>query len=403
MLRQRSGSAGAARNKRRPPTDMLSLLEASASDWRDKYLALVSSSEFLLLRTLGVIKRSPWGRVPRHKLQEYIDQKLVDFARTHDMDSRFPGWIEEMSDHRISTKTLVSRFGTPHRETVAVAQFLRQDMTDEKHTPTTPAALVEPSVTSDLDEAVVVEIAHLIQKHAISQKNFASLLELDGAELSRAALALGFSEEESDQVASLLTSIRIADVAAPGTVTTDPSAVAEVVGTISIHPYSGGVLLEMEPWATEPGGYYVDPECLMSAEDALLGADAQRVLLEVRNLGRCGNLLRSVAEVIVRKQEDFLISGTASSLAPLPQAWVARECGVPRSAVCRIIRNRCIESPWGRLRMQDLCPSVGEVVRALVEANSNWNTADVADYLSSVHDVALSRRTVAYHLSKTAN
>lgn len=402
MLRQRSEASGAARNKRRPPREMLSLLEASAADWQERYSALSSSKEFLLLRTLGVIRRSPWGRLPEHKLHEYLDHQLVEFARTHDMDSRFPGWIEEMSDHQVSPKTLISRFGTPPRETAALAQFLRQDLTDRNHTPATPSDLVEPSATGDLDEAVVVEMAHLIQRHAISRKDFASLLDLDGAELSRAALALGFSKDESDQLASLLTSIRIADMADPGVVTGDQSPIAEVVGEVSIHPYSGAVLLEMEPWATEPGCYYVDEERLSYAEDALSGMDTQRVLVEVRNLGKCGNLLRSVTEVIVRRQEDFFISGTASSLAPLPQAWVARECSVPRSAVCRIIRNRCIESPWGRLRMQDLCPSVGEVVRALAEANPNWNTADVTDYLSSVHGVALSRRTVAYHLSSAA-
>lgn len=402
MLRQRSGSAGSARNKRRPPKEMLSLLEASAADWQERYSALVSSRGFLLLRTLGVVKRSPWGRVPRHKQQEYMDQKLVEFAEAHDMDSRFPGWIEEMSNHRISARTLASKFGTPLRETSALAQFLQQDLTDGEDTSTTTEGLAEPTAASELDEESVFGIAHLIQRHAISLEDFALLVDLDGAELSRSAITLGFSEEESDQIASLLTSIRIADIADPGTVSGDPSAVLEVVGTVSIHPYSGAILLEMEPWAREPGGYYVDEERLRGVEDALLGTDAEQVLLEVRHLGRCGNLLHSVTEVIVRRQEDFLISGTTSSLAPLPQAWVARECGVPRSAVCRIIRDRVVESPWGRLRLKELCPSVGEVVRALVEANSNWNTADVADYLSSVHGVVLSRRTVAYHISKAA-
>lgn len=402
MLRQRSEAAGAARNKHRPPIDMLSLLEASATDWQERYSALVSSKEFLLLRTLGVIKRSPWGRLPEHKLQEYWDQKLVEFARTYDMDSRFPGWIEEMSDHRIATKTLIAKFGTPARETTALARFLRQDLTDSRHLQATSSALVEPSATSDLDEAVTFEIANLIQRHAISQSDFASLLDLDEPELAPAALALGFSKAESDQISSLLTSIRIADMANSGAVSDDLSAIAEIVGTVGIHPYSGAVLLEMEPWAAEPGCYYVDEKCLSQVEDALLATDTQRVLVEVRNLGKCGNLLRTVIEVIVRSQEDFFISGTASSLAPLPQAWVARKCDVPRSAVCRIIRNRCIESPWGQLHLQDLCPSVGNVVRAIAEANPDWSAPEIAEYLQAVHGVVISSRTVAHHRSKKA-
>lgn len=402
MLRQRQHATQAFIPKRRPPEAFTSLLEAPPSEIRKAVAYLCANPLFQQLRIQGIVCRHPFGRVPTGKYQEYMDRQLIVYSQTYDMERRFPGWVEQLADPAgLPLETLAGRFRTPLSETLRLGRYLRADAEDRTLTgPDLETVAATGHARGTDEDGIILGVAAFVERYGIEHDDFRrtfleSPLKQDPINLAK---RYGAQAKEIRDIMRLVQSLQLRDAMIDEVSQDSDSTVAsEIVGTVSIHPYTGAVIVELVPWAVRCGVFYVDRERIAGPGGALPAPGIEELLQKVECIGQYGSLLRLVIEVIVQRQEDFLISDTAVSKAPLPQAWVATECSVPRSSVCRVIKNKKLRTPHGEIALRDLCVPVGDVVRATGKAHPNWTAGDIARYLQSTHGVSISQRTVAHH------
>ena len=87
-------------------------------------------------------------------------------------------------------------------------------------------------------------------------------------------------------------------------------------------------------------------------------------------------------------------------LKPLAQAELSRQMGEHPSTVSRLIRNKSIETPWGKIPLLFLCQSKTDVVARLIAQFPKLTDQEVVVKLRDEFDCYIARRTVAYHRGK---
>jgi len=104
--------------------------------------------------------------------------------------------------------------------------------------------------------------------------------------------------------------------------------------------------------------------------------------------------------VLCSLQVDYLKSGEMRKLKPLAQAELSRQMGEHPSTVSRLIRNKSIETPWGKIPLLFLCQSKTDVVARLIAQFPKLTDQEVVVKLRDEFDCYIARRTVAYHRGK---
>ena len=97
---------------------------------------------------------------------------------------------------------------------------------------------------------------------------------------------------------------------------------------------------------------------------------------------------------------EYLATGDPCRLKPLAQAELARQFGEHPSTVSRLIRNKVIDTPWGKNPLLFLCQSKTDVVARLIAQFPKLTDYAVVIRLRENFDCNIARRTVAYHRGK---
>lgn len=405
MFRQKLKASLSAKIHRRPNQGAINLLEASAGDINRQLESLLNDANFLYLRSIGMVKRAPYGRVPLSKYQEFKDNALLEFVSRYNLEQKCPEWFSILTSRTVPSHEVADRLGTPLEETIKVATYLRRnnDFPYESSTINSEQFSYpeEQGVQLALEEEVALaQISDFVEMYGLDSKDFHKLFFQTREDQTATSQQYEIPNDRLLTTEKLVNSFLVRDLAYRNSDHENVSVPdTRIIGTISIHPFSGAVILEMAPWCKNAGAYYIqrDPHDALSEE--LHAPEMKSLLAQVEALQHYSSTLNRIVKTIVKRQEDYLISGISTSLAPLPQSWIAKECSVPRSSVCRIIRNKALDTPHGKIALKQLCCPVGDVIRVLAQSHPDWSARKIAQYLQAVHNVRMTNRNVNYHLT----
>lgn len=407
MFRQKLKVSLSTKIHRRPNVGAINLLEASAVDIDNQLKSLLSNSNFQYLRSIGVVKRSSSGRIPFTKYQEFKDQEMLNFVSKHDLEQKTSDWFSILSSRSLPMREIADLLGTPLEETIKVVTYLRSNNEISYETSGISSELInspeEHGVHLALEEeTALAQISDFVEQYELDSVDFRKLFCQTKEDQTSTAKRHGIPNNQLQTTETLVNTFLIRDLVYRDSDHESLSVPApHIIGSISIHPYSGAVILDLDSWAKKAGSFYIQQDLLKSNPAVMKASELKSLLTQVEALQHYTSTLTRVVETIVKRQEDFLISGSPTALAPLPQSWIAKECGLPRSSVCRIIRNKVLDSPHGAINLKQLCSTVGDVIRLLAHSNPDWNARKIAEYLQGVHSVRMTIRNVNYHL--TAN
>ncbi|MDF2441260.1 MAG: polymerase sigma-54 factor [Abditibacteriota bacterium] len=137
-----------------------------------------------------------------------------------------------------------------------------------------------------------------------------------------------------------------------------------------------------------------------AAAEGRLPAEARELLARARLINQRLSALSRLITSLCNAQIEYLRSGDMRHLKPLAQAELARQMGEHPSTISRLIRGKCIETPWGKFPLLFLCQSKTDVVARLIGTFPKLTDLEVVSRLREEHDCNIARRTVAYHRGK---
>lgn len=111
-----------------------------------------------------------------------------------------------------------------------------------------------------------------------------------------------------------------------------------IIGYLNFHLYRGRYVVDYDKIKQLKKQNY-----FAKAEIEELGKLLQNIeLINSRKLA-----VRRILESIIKYQKNFLESGDFSDLTPMTQRELSRRTGISSSHICRAIRCKSIETPWG--------------------------------------------------------
>ncbi len=101
-----------------------------------------------------------------------------------------------------------------------------------------------------------------------------------------------------------------------------------------------------------PGGRYaIDYERFEQLKNSLTGAEikeARQLLKRVELVNTRKDTLTRILQAVIERQALYLESGDLKALLPFSQKELARKIGLAPSSVSRAIRDKSIDTPWGK-------------------------------------------------------
>lgn len=246
--------------------------------------------------------------------------------------------------------------------------------------------------TEKIDDDQVQAIGYFVRKYGLSQQDFVDYALSERASATKLATRFGCPLDEAKELLNAVTSIVLYDLLPDGWDRGVPNE--GIVAEITVK--NGLEVRFNNTWLVER--YAVDRDLLAQYfNDSQPSAGIRSVLDRIEAINERAGALTAIVQVICRKQMDFIYSGNAHALLPLSRSEVARATQYHRSVVSRLVSEKNLRLPHGIFALQDLLPSVGEVVRYLVSTRPDWSDHVVALHMSERYGIPLSRRTVNYH------
>jgi len=152
------------------------------------------------------------------------------------------------------------------------------------------------------------------------------------------------------------------------------------------------------------GKYAIDYERFEQLKNSLTGAEikeARQLLKRVELVNTRKDTLTRILQAVVERQALYLESSDLKALLPFSQKELAREIGLAPSSVSRAIRDKSIDTPWGKeVPLKHFFPRPKsfkkELLRRLIETEEGIASDEaIKAKLRERFGVAISRRSVA--------
>ena len=411
--------------QRRPPEEFVSLLSQNEQEFRSFVSSFESHPVFEQLMPDGAITRVRLhGRIPREKYEEHMDRALVDWLRETKI-SEAPDWEHDFLAYDALDKIpeLSAKYQVAPGPLIRYLRYIRANAglaegtgwLEEMQRPvggqsssSEPGRTVEDAAGgARVDLTDIIEITReFVSRYKVSEQDFMDMVlggEATASELARrfkcplleaeqvleaadrVYLVQSYEREPQAGKANLSSSI------SPDT----PVAYVEILDDkASIQFHQDSVYAQR---------YHI--RAVIAAQLKKLAAEdedspARELLTRARLINQRLSTLSRLITVLCSLQVDYLKSGEMRKLKPLAQAELSRQMGEHPSTVSRLIRNKSIETPWGKIPLLFLCQSKTDVVARLIAQFPKLTDQEVVVKLRDEFDCYIARRTVAYHRGK---
>jgi hypothetical protein len=423
---------------RRPPEEYVTLLSQNEQEFRSYVDSFERSPLFDRLVRQGAISRVRLqGRIPREKYEEHMDRALVEWMNEHAIAER-AGWERDFFAFNALDRVpeLAQKYGVSPGPLVKFLRYMRSSARGESEwshmarSPGLSAALSGPSGDeralesasgeSRVDLTEIIETTRdFVTRYKVSEQEFLDLVLGGEATAQELADRFSCSLREAEDVLEAADRVYMVQsyegVPAPSrmpsaaTMAPDtPVAYVEIIDdkpSIQFHQDSvyaqryhirlntvRGQLKQLLKEAVGSGEEGLD--------DAQLEAAARELLGRARLINQRLSALSRLITTLCAQQVEYLKTGEVRHLKPLAQAELSRQMGEHPSTVSRLIRNKTIETPHGKLPLLFLCQSKTDVVARLIAEFPKLTDQEVVSKLRDEFDCYIARRTVAYHRGK---
>ncbi|MFQ5352351.1 MAG: hypothetical protein ACE5D3_04680, partial [Candidatus Binatia bacterium] len=369
---------------RRPPQAYVDLLTKPERDFQDYVHELESDPAFRDLVRDGVITTMRFGqRIPKHKYQEYMDKKLFEFLEESGI-TEHEGWADDLLAPSAvqRTRELAEKYDVPVGMMARYLRYLASTSRDDLLTrrPMLPPSsepaydpLDDAGEEPEIDLSDIIEITRrFVETYHLSEQEFFEQVLCGDRTAEELAETHGCSVAEAEEVLEASSRIQIAESyesprARSATSTGSGSRrPAEVIARIEVIE-EGQLATQFANDSMYVHRYRIDPIALESKKVSKLSQKQRDVLASARYVNQRLSTLSRLIAAVCKHQEKYMQTGDPVELRPLSQADLSRMLGEHQSTVCRVIRDRWVDSPQGRLPLTFFCQSKTDVVARLVD------------------------------------
>lgn len=406
---------------RRPPRALIELLDQPEDEFRDYVAAVEHSREFQDLVEAGAVRRvRARGRLPREKYEEYMDVQLMQFLRQHQI-TRHGDWERVFADPASLEKlpALAARFDVDAEQLGKMIGYYQQVTFEEEAAARYGHAdldapepdyveLIPSRADLDLTDQIIL-MRDFVETYGIDQEEFSR--EFMSGEKSAEALAAAYGAplDEVREILDALGRVQIAETFVAGVERRDRPARAAGQAVEHIEPVARVLLTDqgraVSIQFTDDGmyaqRYRTSPAALQKIE-SLRGDQGhlERLLLELQWINQRKNLLCRLVLAACNHQYPYYLTGDVHALKPLSQAEIARQLGEDEATICRLLRDKYLDTPTGPMELKYLFQKKTDVVRRIVERHPELTDNEIREILERDFETNISRRTVAYHRLK---
>mgnify|MGYP002351454693 CR=1 FL=1 len=268
--------------------------------------------------------------------------------------------------------------------------------------------LIPSRADVDMTDSIVL-MREFVDGYSLEQADFVRDF-MQGSEPA-AVLAERYNAplDEVEEILDALGRLHIVDTFVSGGGTTESSTKAAPSGPVTdLKPVAKVLLTDHDRCVaisfTDDGvysqRYRTSPDALSRAADLSDVQDAENLLLELQWINQRKTLLCRLVMAVCQYQYRFFLTRDVYALKPLSQADIARELGEDEATVCRLLRDKIIDTPDGLMELKFLFQKKTDVVRRIVERNPHLTDNEIRAVLENDYGTKISRRTVAYHRLK---
>ncbi|HIE51147.1 MAG TPA: hypothetical protein EYP85_05265 [Armatimonadetes bacterium] len=405
---------------RRPPRPLIELLEKPEDEFRAYVEEIENSEIFKQLVAIGAVKKvKSGGRVPPDKYEEYMDVQLIQFLRQYRI-TEHEDWERDFSDRRAKLRLdeLAAKYQAPPARLSKMIEYY-QRITREDPDAGCGKALFPfedegpdyidllPSPTEvDLSEAIAVA-RQFVQTYGVSEEEFRRDFLQGERDPHRLAERYGATVAEVYRVLDAVRSVQIAEAFAAGATAerdaqlgTQPVEQAKPVARVRLADGGRRLLLEFVEDNVYAQRYQTNPSALAKVRNISQAEEAERLLLELQWINQRKSILCRLVTAVCNHQYRYLLTGDPYHLKPLSQAQIARQLGEDEATICRLIRDKFIETPYGVPELRFFFQKKTAVIKRIVERHRNLTDNEIRQILEDEFECKISRRTVAYHRLK---
>ena len=413
---------------RRPPDEFVNLLSQSEPEFRSFVETFEKHPAFERLVNEGAIARVRLqGRIPREKYADYMDRALVDWLRDHQITEK-TDWERDFLglDALDRVPQLAEKYAVAPGPLIRFLRYIRAstqghingnwvEMAGKTDAPAASELAIDNAANTErVDLTDIIEITReFVNRYEVSEHDFLEVVLGGGADANEVAARFGCSLLEAEEVLEAADRVYLVQSYEEAGAKSRPqpsfSTQSQVSGSDA--PVAWVEIIDDKPSiqfsqdSVYAQRYHIRvPDKNKPKTDAPTDAEtvelARELLMRARLINQRLSSLSRLITSLCAQQIDYLKSGDARQLKPLAQADLAREMGEHPSTVSRLIRNKTIETPWGRVPLLYLCQSKTDVVARLIGDFPKLTDQQMVSKLREEYDCEIARRTVAYHRGK---
>lgn len=407
---------------RRPPRQLIDLLDKPEDEFRDYVRGVEDTPAFQRLLESGAVRRvKTRGRVPREKYEEYMDVQLMQFLRQYRITSH-SNWEHDFLDRDALLKLplLAERYGAPAPRLKKILEYY-QRVTSENygmegngyggfHDLEEPdyVELIPSRADVDMTDSIVL-MREFVDTYDLDQAQFVA--DFMKAEEDAQTLAARYNAplSEVEEILEALGRLHIVETFVSGGAAPEPALRAAAntpaedlrpVAKVLLTDNGRCVAIQFSDDSVYSQRYRTSPDALAKVADLSDGDAAESLLLELQWINQRKTLLCRLVMAVCQFQYRFFLTGDVYALKPLSQADIARDLGEDEATVCRLLRDKIIDTPQGLMELKFLFQKKTDVVRRIVERNPHLTDNEIRAILEGDYGTKISRRTVAYHRLK---
>ena len=411
--------------QRRPPEEFVSLLSQNEQEFRSFVSTCESHPVFEKLMRDGAITRVRLhGRIPREKYEEHMDRSLVEWLRDTKI-SETPNWEQDFLAYDALDKIpeLSAKYAVAPGPLIRYLRYIRANAglaegtgwLEEMQRPAGGSAssgesgrtVEDASGGARVDLTDIIEVTReFVSRYKVSEQDFMDMVLGGEATPDELAKRFGCSVREAEEVLEAADRVYMVQ-----SYEREPQAgKANLNSNISPDaPVAYVEILEDKPSIQfHQDSVYAQRYHIRAAIAAQLkklaseeeDEGARELLTRARLINQRLSTLSRLITVLCSLQVEYLKTGEMRKLKPLAQAELSRQMGEHPSTVSRLIRNKSIETPWGKIPLLFLCQSKTDVVARLIAQFPKLTDQEVVVKLRDEFDCYIARRTVAYHRGK---
>lgn len=407
---------------RRPPRQLIDLLDKPEDEFQSYVHHVEQSQVFQQLVESGAIRRvTSRGRVPRDKYEEYMDVQLMQFLRQFRITDH-PEWERDFLDRDASSRIpqLAAKYDAPPDRLRKMVEYYQRVTSDsygnDGFTGSSYSTGDEPDYVElipsradvDVTDSIVL-MREFVETYGLAEDAF--VVDFMQGERTAAELAAKYNAplDEVEEILDALGRLHIVDsfvtrmipqADAAARPSTRPHDKVIPVAKVLLTDNGRCVAIQFADESVYAERYRTSPNAVSRIGELTNKSEAQQLLLELQWINQRKTLLCRLVMAVCNYQYRYFLTGDPYALKPLAQAEMARELGEDEATICRLLRDKFIDSPYGIIELKLLFQKKTDVVRRIVERHPGLTDNEIREILRREYNTEISRRTVAYHRLK---